>query len=364
MILISGISVATAIALYLLFGTILDATERWRRREEREAMEVLSRALYADKNALGPMLVELRSISNRVLFGLALHIPLHFDDLLSRRLLEIIGATTARQKIRRMSRSRLWHRRVRAARLSLILPDAEDVTDRLLVDSRGPVRAAVIESFGLDRIATYAPALIEAMSDKNKSVRFTAQQALLRGDGRLVAPVAVALTDMEGEAAIQLLEVASNLRDPRLLPIIRLHAASTDPRARRLVAHATPFGVPDHQLYFLVNLLNDDDSGVRVAAIETVSRLRTDWLAAQLGRAMSDSSWEVRRAAGEALARLGDIGLVVLRGTKRGPDPYASDMAQQVLDSLTIWGMASSDHLGHEPGPELELDSLAQWAAA
>lgn len=360
MITLAAVLLVVSGLLYLVFGTCVDLAERWRGREEREAMEVLSRALYADKKALHPMLVELRSISNRVLFGLALDIPLHFDDLLSRRLLEIIGATTARQKIRRMSRSRFWHRRVRAARLSLILPESEDVTRRLLNDPRAPVRAAVIESFGVDRIATHAPALLAALSDRNKSVRFTAQQALLRGDGRLVAPVANALPELDGEAALRCLEVAANLRDPRLLPIIRLHLESPNPLARRLVAHATPFGVPEHQLYFLINLLGDPDPVVRVAAIEAVSRLDSEWLAAQLGRAMGDTSWEVRRAAGEALARLGDIGLLVLRGVIRCDDPYARDMAQQVLDSVAIRGMTSDDH----SSPDLELDSLSAWVAA
>lgn len=361
MIVFAGCAAAAALMLYLCFGIGVDALERSRAREEREAMDVLSRALYADKDALGPMLVELRSISNRVLFALALHIPLHFDDLLSQRLLDIIGATTARQKIRRMTRSRLWTRRVRGARLSLILPDADDVTERLLGDPRAPVRAAVIEALGVEQIARFAPQLISALEDRSKSVRFTAQQALLRGDGRLVAPVAHALPELEGDTIERCLEVASNLRDPRLLTIVREFADSPNPRARKLVAQATPFGVPDHQLYFLVTLLNDDDPGVRVAAIESISRLRADWLAGQLGTAMTDRSWEVRRAAGAALARLDSVGLLVLRRTLSGDDPYAHDMARQVLDSLAIEGV-----LTHELSTETDenIDSLVRWSAA
>lgn len=361
MIVFVSVAVPAVLGLYLVFGAALDAVERARVAEERKAMDVLSRALYADRDALGPMLVELRSISNRVLFGLALAIPLNFDDLLSRRLLDIIGATTARQRIRRMSTSRLWTRRVRAARLSLILPDADDVTKRLLADPRSPVRAAVIESFGVDRIARFAPELIELLEDRSKSVRFTAQQALLRGDGRLVAPVAKALPDLRGDSVERGLEVASNLRDPRLLSVIRQHVDSPNPRERRLVAKATPFGVPDRQLYFLVTLLGDDDPGVRIAAIESIARLRADWLAGRLGLAMTDQSWEVRRAAGAALARLDSVGLLVLRRTLDGEDPYAHDMARQVLDSLAIEGVVT-----HEFAEEstTEIDSLTGWTAA
>lgn len=345
---------------YLVFGTALDLFSRHRDRDEHQAMEVLSRALYADRDALPPMMAELRSISNRVLFGLALHIPLHFDDLLSERLLDIIGATTARQKVLRLSRSRLWHRRVRAARLSLILPESQDVTDKLLRDSRSPVRAAVIESFGVDKIALYADELLAALSDPSKSVRFTAQQALLRGDGRLVAPVARVLPTMEGEEAVRGLEVASNLRDPRLLPVIRVHVDSPDPKARRLVAHATPYGVQNHELYFLVPLLSDEEASVRVAVIETIARLQADWFAGRLGAAMSDPSWEVRRAAGTSLAQLGPVGMLVLRRTLQGDDPYAHDMARQVLDGLRVQGLIAQQEA--RP-PEEALDSLTDWVA-
>lgn len=361
MIVFAAGSTLGALILYLAFGVAVDAIDTTRRREAAQAMDVLSRALYADKEALGPMLVELRSISNRVLFGLALTIPLHFDDLLSKRLLEIIGATTARQKIRRMSRSRFWHRRVRAARLSLILPDAEDVTDRLLRDPSAPVRAAVIESFGVDRIAKYAPQLLAALQDRSKSVRFTAQQALLRGDGRLVVPVADALPELDEDSVVRCLEVAANLRDPRLLPLIRQYGTSSDPLARRLVAHAAPYGVPDHQLYFLVAMLEDDDPSVRIAVIEAISRLRADWLANHLGDALSDHSWEVRRAAGTALGSLGTVGLLVLRRTLRGPDPFAHDMARQVLDALAIDGVVRREDQLVVDG---DLDPLTDWVAA
>lgn len=361
MIVFAAVSTGVVLLLYLGFGAAVDVIERTRRREATTAMRILSRALYADKGSLGPMLVELRSVSNRVLFGLALAIPLHFDDLLSKRLLEIIGATTARQKIRRMSRSRFWHRRVRAARLSLILPDSEDVTDRLLEDPRAPVRAAVIESFGVDKIAQYAPQLLAALEDPNKSVRFTAQQALLRGDGRLVVPVSQALPVLAEESVVSCLEVAANLRDPRLLSFIRQHGDSPNPRARRLVAHAAPFGVPDRQLHFLVAMLQDDDPTVRIAVIEAISRLRADWLANHLGTAMSDPAWEVRRAAGAALRQLGSLGLLVLRQTLRGPDPFAHDMARQVLDAMAIDGV--TPELGRQNFDD-QLDSLADWVLA
>ena len=98
------ITVVSPIA-YVVFGTLLDLRRGRDARQRDLAMHVLSRALYTDHENLGPMLQELRSIPHRVLFGLALHVPLHFDDQLSRRLLDIVGTTGARRRVRRLGRT-------------------------------------------------------------------------------------------------------------------------------------------------------------------------------------------------------------------------------------------------------------------
>lgn len=331
------IAVVSPIA-YVLVGTLLDARRARDARQGDLAMNVLSRALYTDHESLGPMMRELRSIPHRVLFGLALHVPLHFDDQLSRRLLDIVGTTGARRRVRRLGRSRFWHRRIRAARLAHILPANQDLTGTLLADSHPAVRAAAIESLSVDQIALHAERLLNGLRDDHHSVQFTAQQALLRGDGRLVEPLSRELSLLDGRNVLRALEVASNLGDPRLLPAIRRHVSDRDPEIRRLVAEALPLGAGTSGLDLFAALLSDPDPHVRVATVQAVSRLRADWLAGRLGEALRDRSWEVRRAAGNALAELGPIGLLVLRDTLERDDPYAADMAQQVLDGLIIEG--------------------------
>ncbi len=353
--------IASSLVLYVCVGTLIDVLENRRKRHESRAMKILSKALYADHASLGPLLNELQAISNRVLFSIAMHIPLHFDDQLSRRLLDVIGNTAARRKVKRLARSRFWPRRVIASRLAHIVPNGEELMEKLLCDSSSSVRAATIESFGVDQIARFAPELFEALKDRSMSVRFVAQQALLRGDGRLVEPVREALPNLAPELIVRGLEVASNLGDPRLLEAVKVHAESEDPQVRQLVAQATPFGVAEYEFAFFVALLSDEEPLVRVAAVEAVARVQAEWLAGRIGAALRDRSYEVRRAAGICLAQLGAIGLLVLRNTLEGDDAFARDMAQQVLDGLVMDGRVDAAEL--RPAA-IELDSLTDWVGA
>lgn len=361
MIIWSLILIGLALFFYVVVGSVLDAWQDRRRTQEARAMEVLSRALYADHEQLEPLLEEMRSISSQVLLSIAMHVPLHFDDQLSHRLLDVVGNTTARRKVSRLSKSRFWPRRVRAARMVQILPDSEATTRRLLSDPNAAVRAATIESFDTDQIARFAGELFESLDDKSQAVRFVSQQALLRGDGRLVRPVSKHLPTLSEDLITRGLEVAAHLGDPRLLSVIEPHATSDDPRVRRLVAAATPFGIPEEYLGFFVELLADDDPSVRVAGIDAVARTQAQWLAGRVGVGLRDRSYEVRRASGDCLAQLGAVGLLVLRAALTCDDPFAHDMAQQVIDGLVVDGRVAARELV-EDGEN--LDSLTAWGAA
>jgi type II secretory pathway pseudopilin PulG len=54
MVELALVLVVVSLLGYLLFGTALDLFSSRRDREEHQAMEVLSRALYADRDALPP----------------------------------------------------------------------------------------------------------------------------------------------------------------------------------------------------------------------------------------------------------------------------------------------------------------------
>lgn len=357
MTVIALVLTAGAMILYLVIGTFTD----WRRarlESQREfAMNALTESAFLDHDSAGAGFAKLRNVPSKVLWGLALTVPLHFDDHLSRRIVSIIGATKARTRISRLSRSAFWFRRVRAARLAHVLHvEDSEIVERLLGDSSTSVQAATIESFGSDQIARHARVLLERLNHPMQSVRFTAQQALLRGDGRITEPLSEWLARADEDVAHFGLEVAANLDDPRLVGDIKAFSTSRDPLMRRLVAQATPVGVGREDLQFFEALVQDPDSRVRATAIESSTRIDADWLLPRVAEGLSDPAWKVRRAAGSALSKSGALGNMYLRAARTGHDPYAADMASYFLE-LT----GRLEELRIEP-LEDEVDSLLDWA--
>ena len=118
---------------YLIVGSIVDMFQARRRAQAEAALAALTEATYLDHDGAGAVLRNLKRVSPRIMWDLALTVPLHFDDQVSRRILTVIGSTSARRRVERLSRSRFWLRRVRAARMAHILPPADsDVVEAML----------------------------------------------------------------------------------------------------------------------------------------------------------------------------------------------------------------------------------------
>ena len=350
-----------SIVVYLVMGSVTD----WRRARERDqrdaALTTLVESTFLDHDSANEALRSLRNMPPKVMWSVALAVPLHFDDQLSRRVVNVIGATTARRRIERLSRSAFWFRRVQAARLAHVLSAdgssmGNDLVEQLLADSSTSVQAATIESFGTDEIARYVDVLFANLNHQNQSVRFSAQQALLRGDGRITEPLRKWLAVASEDLARFGLEVAAHLDDPRLLAEVSRFAGSNDPTMRRLVARATPVGAIPEDLDFFCELLDDPDALVRVTAIDSSTRIDADWLLPQVAARLSDPSWKVRRAAGAALSMSGALGAMYLRASLDGHDPYAADMARYHLEAC-----GRTKEL-RRPDFDEELDSLTTWA--
>ncbi|WP_308127828.1 HEAT repeat domain-containing protein [Frankia sp. CiP3] len=82
----------------------------------------------------------------------------------------------------------------------------------------------------------------------------------------------------------------------------------------------------------LAELLRDPDVTVRATAARGLGALGHWPAAPAVADALADPSWEVRRHAALALRRMGPAGYLYLRRALRQADPYAADMARQVLD--------------------------------
>jgi len=348
---------AISVGIYLVVGSINDVYRARRERQRAAALDALSESAFLDHDSAGEVLRNLRGIPPKVIWDLALTLPMHFEDAMSKRIVAIIGSTSVRRRVERLSNSPFWFRRVRAARLAHVLPkDASGIVARLLDDGSTSVQAATIESFGSDQIADHAAKLLELMSDQNQSVRFTAQQALLRGDGRIAEPLRLWLTNADQEFAHYGLEVAAYLDDPRLVHVISTFAEAEDPLLRRLVARATPVGSIPADLGFFRALFDDEDPIVRATVIESTTRIDADWLLPRVARALTDRAWKVRRAAGLALAQSGALGEMFLREALDSEDPFAADMARNFLELIGRMEEIESLRVG------ADVDSLVAWA--
>lgn len=83
----------------------------------------------------------------------------------------------------------------------------------------------------------------------------------------------------------------------------------------------------------LLHALRDDAWQVRAQAAQALGRARIPIAVHALAERLTDRSWWVRHHAAYALGRLGYEGQQKLRAIESGsPDPYARDMAREVLE--------------------------------
>ncbi len=84
----------------------------------------------------------------------------------------------------------------------------------------------------------------------------------------------------------------------------------------------------------LLRALNDDAWPVRAQAAKALGLAKVVIAVPRLTTSLTDRSWWVRRHAAYALGRLGHDGIQSLRSiAASSPDPYARDMALEVLES-------------------------------
>lgn len=83
----------------------------------------------------------------------------------------------------------------------------------------------------------------------------------------------------------------------------------------------------------LTAALEDSDKHVRQAAARTVGALGLQTMPDQLARRLDDPDWQVRFYAAEALYKIGDRGIAMLRAVAGAPDPDSprAQIARQML---------------------------------
>jgi hypothetical protein len=339
---------------YIVVGFLLDVVRAFRFRLSARARSLLASVLFEDEEPAGVAAGRLGRVSASVLLPLVQTLAADLDGDADRRLRRLIGSSGLTQLITRRMRSRRWRRRVQAAALAPLLSEGDPRRVKLLHDRNPTVRARAAAHLEAGDVVASANRLLDLLGDTKGAVRFSAQQALLRGDGRIVPLLAEFLETAPTDSVPLALEVAAATPDSRLHDALLLHCGSDDPAHRALAIGAV---TPDsHGVDLIERMLDDDVPEVRAAAASAAGRAGGEVTAPRLGCLLSDRSWEVRLRAGQALAALGPVGALTLRHHLFDADPYARDMARRSLDDI-----AAREHRPVVPQPV--PPGLDVWAA-
>jgi HEAT repeat protein len=256
--------------------------------------------------------------------------------------------------------ARRWGQRLRGARLLTLLEGGLDVVPPLLDDPRPEVRAQAAQWAGAHPDADSIDRLLTMLGDRETLCRFTVKDALLQVGRPAIEPLLRHLTEVDGNPAAEALELAAGIADSRFLQPALTHCRASHVQTRSKAATLAGAIGGAEATGVLTELLRDDAPEVRSAAATALGRLRHWPAAGGLRECMRDPAWEVRLAAAVGLRGLGAAGILVLRQTMTDSDPFARDMAWQVLElpgdgALAFTLPEDASAVPADPTPEVAL---------
>jgi hypothetical protein len=240
----------------------------------------------------------------------------------------------------RWCRSRRWWLRLRGARLLALIGAPSTVIRSLLEDPHPMVRAAATASVDRQSDPATVATVLRLLDDPDRRCRLAAHDTLVRVGQPAVPALLGYLTRSPAAGRPLALQVARGLPDPRFLGPALAAGRDDEPSVREAGATLLAAVSGGEAERALVGLIDDPVEEVRVAAVRGLSSIGSWAEAPALARRLRDSAFEVRRAAGLGLRRLGPAGRLYLRRSLSDSDPYAADMARQVLglpDSAADW---------------------------
>lgn len=327
----SWLALGFGIIVYLTWGVRLDRREKSSKERTAAVLPTLSILLFDANDEAAIAFEELANTNRRVLLDVAQSLALDINGEARERLQQLARSTGLERSIRRRSKHRRWRHRVQAAQLHYLVVHPDFDRSLLLRDKHPLVRARAAEALTADQAVEHVEDLAYLMTDDSLAVRIGAQNSLLRAGSAAVEPL-LRMLQAEGPQVAEAMHVAANLPDQRLVGALANYSTSADPQLRAMTATALGSGTGLGAIELLRNLLNDEDADVRSAAVSGLQRLESRESVAAIGVLLADSAWRVRRAAGYALDGLGAPGQLILRRALSADDPYARDMARQVLD--------------------------------
>ncbi len=325
-------AMATALVLLVMFAA--SAGEWWRRRRLRQlstARDVMARLLTSETPAHADETV-LRALPVGVQEALVLEFGRAVRGVSVERL-STLGqrlGITARAEAR--CASRFWWSRLQGARLLGALDHDCAALRARLNDPHPTVRVEVLHWAAGRADGHVIDALVARLVDPERLCRFTVRDSLLRVGQPAAGALAQFLARDDSTALADALQVARGLAQPELVaPAIRLCGHPEAMVRARAVSVLGALG-GDDAASVLLERLQDDDASVREAAARAIGEIGHWGLASALADQLGDVSFPVRRESAISLRRLGSVGVLVLRRAKQSSNPFAADMATQVLD--------------------------------
>jgi HEAT repeat protein len=322
-----------AAALLVLFGHAVWIATRRRRQGPHLVGAALTLAAAGDGEAPERQaLDELAGLSHSAQIGVFAGAGQSLSGIQKQRLAEVATDLGLVHKAERWCSSRRWGKRLRGARLLTLLGEGDGVVNPLLGDPRAEVRAQAAQWVADHPEPESIELLLAMLNDAETLCRFTVKDSLMRIGRPSADQLLRYMSDANGEPAVEALEVAAGIADARFLaPALELCRAA-DPRTRSLAAALAGSIGGDRAADALTGLLADPYADVRAVAAKALGRLAHWPATGTLAECLGDPSWEVRRAAAIALRAMGAAGVLLLRRALTDRDPFAQDMARQVLE--------------------------------
>ena len=274
------------------------------------------------------------------------------------RLAEVARSTSWYGRVRGRAGSRLWWRRLQAARALRVVATDEDRTliEELLRDDVAAVRRAAVSCLRRVRSPSLAEAALDMCVREPRVLRDQILETLVRSRGEIVDALIRKLGAADREELRTALRLADLLGTPALLPYVLAHASAPDLEVRIAAARALSSYPHAASSEALSALLDDPAWQVRAQAAAALGEIGARETLQQLDHLMTDPNWWVRLRAALALRRLGREGVAILEA--RGPDDdrYAYEMARYVLelDAAAIAEYAGAHVVDYAEAPASE----------
>ncbi|MBA3670486.1 MAG: HEAT repeat domain-containing protein, partial [Gemmatimonadaceae bacterium] len=228
--------------------------------------------------------------------------------------------------------SRLWWRRLEAARLLTLIGTAREAMLRLSRDAHPLVRAQAAEWMSQHPDPEIVDRLVDQVADPAAVVRFAARDALMRIGAPAQDAIAHALSVAPTRAQAELIAVAAAMPSSIFLARASELSASDDAGVRCASAALLRAVGGASAADRLIVLLDDPDERVRRVAAESLGQLAHWPAATAVAARLEDPSWSVRLGAAVALQRLGAPGVMLLQRARDRTCGDAGDVARQVLE--------------------------------